>query len=303
MNSDPLVSVIVSTYNAMPYLPEALTSIREQTYRNLEIVVVNDGSSDDSREYLSSVDDDRLIVIDQPNSGCVSGWARAIASSSGPLLARMDSDDISEPRRIEEQVALITSNAHDIVGCWTNVFSDDLGVVYCHRPPRSTAGFRLRLRRENPLVHGSVLMRRDCYLRVGGYRPDSFPAEDLDLWTRMAADGASMSCVPEVLYRHRIHDSSVSSRHSDQQEALLRTHLEAVSRALVVDRSTLRAAAASDATTESSTEDRLNVLRDLVWFSTGRGEPWPRRLEALARAASRDPLRTMSLLRTYARGR
>src|ERR1022692_675656 len=102
-----LITIGIPVFNAMPYLPESLESILRQTHGNFDILVVNDGSTDDSREYLGTVRDRRLRVIDQANQGITAALNRMLVEAKTPWLARHDADDVAYPNRIARTVEFI----------------------------------------------------------------------------------------------------------------------------------------------------------------------------------------------------
>ena len=103
----PLVSVVLPVYNAEEYISEALKSILNQTYDNLEVVVVNDGSTDHSLHVIRSLADKRVKIISRENRGLVASLNEGIDAASGDYIARMDADDISHPERISKQIRLL----------------------------------------------------------------------------------------------------------------------------------------------------------------------------------------------------
>ena len=106
----PDVSVLMTVYNGMPYLAEAVESIRAQTYRRWKMIIVNDGSTDNSGQYLDSLANDRIIVLHQENGGTAVASNNGLKRCDTEFLARMDSDDICSPTRIEKQVAFLRDN-------------------------------------------------------------------------------------------------------------------------------------------------------------------------------------------------
>ena len=222
--------------NGMPFLPAALRSVLEQTFANLDVLVIDDGSTDGTATFLSRVEDSRLRVITTEGRGLVAALNLAIASARGTLVARQDADDLSLPERIATQVAHLTDHRDlALVACVAD-FIDE-----CGRPvttPQTSERLRLqreavlpqRLRELLPLtcciVHGSVMARTDVLIAAEGYRESHGSAEDYDLWLRLLA-GHELAMMPDVLYRHRIHSSQVSERFKHERlRGTLRTKLE-----------------------------------------------------------------------------
>ena len=213
--SAPRVSVLLPVYNAERYLAGAIDGVLGQTYRDFELIVVNDGSTDRSPEMLTAyaAADPRVRIISRPNTGYVPALNEALAAARGPLVARMDADDVSLPTRFERQVAYM--DAHP--GCvlvGTHVEQMDVdGVVI---GPMSDVAFGHEhinadlLVRGWPIVHPTVMMRADAVRRVGGYDPTLCPNEDHDLFLRLAEVGR-VENLPEVLLHYRKHAGSESS--------------------------------------------------------------------------------------------
>jgi GT2 family glycosyltransferase len=205
--------------NGMPFLPAALRSILEQTYSNLDVLVIDDGSTDGTARFLSRVEDSRLRVITTEGRGLVAALNLAIASARGTLIARQDADDVSLPDRIAMQVdCLMARPGVALVACVAD-FIDGSGRAVL--TPQTAERLRLqreavdpqRLRELLPLtcciVHGSVMARPNVLRAANGYRESHGAAEDYDLWLRLLR-GHELVMLPQALYRHRIHDRQVS---------------------------------------------------------------------------------------------
>lgn len=194
--------------NALPYLDEAVRSILSQSYADFEFVIYDDGSTDGSRERLQywAAQDDRIrLILGTGPSGPVSSSNAVIAEAKGALIARMDADDISEPRRLEEQVQVMASDPDAVAVGALALTIDGRGSIV--RPADLAAV--LRPSQVAPFAHSTLLMRRASFERVGGYRPQAEKWEDLDLLDRLRVLG-KVSIVLQQLGRVRL--SSVSSR-------------------------------------------------------------------------------------------
>ena len=210
MTRKPLVTVVSSYYNRRDFVTESVRSLLEQTYENLEIIIVDDGSSDDTTEMLRALGSDpRLKIISQENKGLVKTFIDVIREAQGELIAIHGSGDISFPTRIEKQVALLT--AHDdigVVGCHVEQTDYVRGTSYTLR--RDLHGdIRALLKRQNVYTHGEVMFKKDVYERAGGYREFFKYAQDYDLWLRMS-EHTGFSVVKEVLYRRYFLPDGVS---------------------------------------------------------------------------------------------
>jgi glycosyltransferase involved in cell wall biosynthesis len=157
--ANPLVSVILPVYNAETYIAEAIESILTQSYKNLELILINDGSTDRSLDIMQSYADIRIQIISRENRGLVASLNEGIMKAKGKYIARMDADDISLPKRFEEQVAFL--EMHPEVGlCGTAVmmFGNKIkGKIW--RLPQSDNRIKSELLFSSALAHPTLMMR------------------------------------------------------------------------------------------------------------------------------------------------
>ena len=207
-------------WNGEKYLTEAVDSILHQTFRDLEFIIVDDGSTDATPEILKSCSDPRLQVHCLPHAGIVVALNFGVARARGEWIARQDADDISLPRRLEAQWQALKNHPQAVLS-HTDV--EQIGEA-CHsskhaRLPRTRAFTALRLCYQCPIVHSTVLFKKETALAVGGYLPDERHAEDFSLWGRMLEQG-EFAGLPEKLVKLRIHSMSVSQQNLEVQLAL-----------------------------------------------------------------------------------
>ena len=214
-----LISVLMPVRNGEAYLAEAVESVLAQTHRELELLVVDDGSDDETPSILASCRDPRLQVVRQEPAGLVPALRRALAEARGDVLARMDADDVSLPERLERQLrALGADERLAVVGCAIETIDDTGRVTGSWALPADDAALRRRLLLRNPFTHGAVLIRRPAVESVGGYQAGYGANEDYDLWRRIARDWR-LGAVPEVLYRYRVHPAAVTKTHVEERVA------------------------------------------------------------------------------------
>lgn len=213
MGIEPLVTVGLPVYNAMPYLPEAMESLLAQTASSFEILVIVDGATDGSLAYLRTIRDRRLRIIEQANLGVTQTLNRILRECRTPWLVRQDADDVSHPTRIEQLLAAIGRHP-------------DAGMFYslANYHPRDRAVGRFRSSRGSPLelrhivrsgyllaiCHPTVALHVHRTLALGGYRL-GLHNEDADLWWRMALKH-DIHFIPEELVGFRQNGLSVSAR-------------------------------------------------------------------------------------------
>lgn len=185
----PALSILVPAYNAERFVRSAMESISRQTFGDFEVIIVNDGSTDGTLNVLRrhADSDGRFKIISRANQGLTRSLNEALAASQGDIIGRMDADDIALPTRLASQMrfladhpkvvaagtaALITDpGGLPIVKAFTYTSHDDIDRVHLEKATSAIA-------------HPSAVVRRSALDRVGGYRPELEPAEDLDLWLR-----------------------------------------------------------------------------------------------------------------------
>ncbi len=271
--ASPLVTVLLPVKDGMPFLPDALKSIRQQTFRDFELLVIDDGSTDGTAAYLASVKDPRLRVIrNEVSQGVALSLNRGMELARSPLIARQDADDASLPERLARQVEFMRSHPECFVvgtqGRMLDAAGLDIGPYWLR--PIGEREIREDILRACPFIHGSVMMRRDAVLAAGGYRPKVRRAEDYDLWLRLAARG-TLANLPDVLYHHRIHDAQVGA--AFRQDAMADTWL---CQALNWERTCMGDGDSLNALTDA----QLAALKDrrAVWRPRGG---WRRRVRVL----------------------
>lgn len=203
----PCISVLVPVHNAQSTLDQALGSIAAQSYPEWEMLVVDDGSTDDSLRLLRAWErrDRRIRLISLPaRQGIVEALNHALSEARGEFVARMDADDVSLPRRFERQLEFMTSRAVDAVGCRVRYFPDDLVQEGARRYEGwlnqlcGPVQHSLALFVECPLAHPTLMIRTEALRRLGGYVDRGWP-EDYDLLLRLWAAGGRVDKVPEEL--------------------------------------------------------------------------------------------------------
>jgi glycosyltransferase involved in cell wall biosynthesis len=214
----PRVSILLPCRDAAAYLPDTIASIQAQSYRDFEIVAVDDGSTDATRVLLEAwaLRDDRVRVLAQPAEGIVPALQRAVSAARGDILVRMDADDVAYSTRIAKQVELLDEHP-EIGACGTLVRYFPRGVVQGgaqrYEMWLNAAVEHDEIVREifveNPIAHPTMAIRRKVLDKVGGYQDNGWP-EDYDLVFRLWINGVAMAKVPEVLLRWRERQDRVS---------------------------------------------------------------------------------------------
>jgi glycosyltransferase involved in cell wall biosynthesis len=214
--SEPSVSVVLPVRDGERFLGEAMESVLGQTLADLELIVVDDGSSDGSLDLAREFGDERVRVLRQDRLGLVEALNRGLREARAQYVARMDADDVSETARFERQVELLERSPRAaMAGSWCTVVDTEGRELRQEVLPCRHDDLVRRLLLRNPFQHGSVMLRRDAVERVGGYRPDYGPNEDYDLWRRLAR-AFELASVPAALYRYRLHPQAVTRTDPDR---------------------------------------------------------------------------------------
>ncbi len=217
---DPLISVVMSVRNAARSLPATLESLRRQTLKDLEIIIVDDGSTDQTWELLSHVDMPRLrLHRNTRNRGQTASLNLALEMAGGHYVARHDADDISDELRFEKQVRFLDDHPAAVLAGSQVDWVDGAGALVRHfEYPREDSEIRERLRTRNSFGHGAVMVRRVALTAVGGYRETFRLAQDYDLWLRLAEHGM-LANLPDTLYTMRFSVKMASVARNSEQAA------------------------------------------------------------------------------------
>ncbi len=218
MNTQPLITVLMPVYNAASFLREAIDSVLQQTYRNFEFLIINDGSSDESEGIILSYKDERIrYVKNESNLKLIATLNKGLELAKGKYIARMDADDICLQSRLEKQVALMEEYpAIGVCGTCAETFGSKKVAM---RYDVGDEHIRVKMLYRCNLLHPSVIMRKAVIDHFGlRYNPEFIHAEDYDLFYRIGKV-AKYANIPEVLMLYRDHAESVSRLNKPLQRA------------------------------------------------------------------------------------
>jgi len=237
MNTCPEVSVVMSVYNGAAHLTATMDSILSQEGVEFEFIVVNDGSSDKTRQILSDYAerDSRVHIIHQDNTGLTRALIRGCNAARGEFIARQDAGDISLPGRLKSQVAVLRDWEDCVfVSCWTDVVGPKGEFLYTSRgtgrasspinilSPQAKLGVV-----DGPSHHSSVMFRAKEYVLCGGYRPEFYFGQDWDLWYRLSSLG-TFCMLQKPLCICSITVGSISTSQRPKQERFARLSRKAL---------------------------------------------------------------------------
>lgn len=224
---NPKVTVLMPVYNAEKYISEAIQSILNQTFRDFEFLIINDGSTDSSVEIIESFKDERIrLVHNEKNMNLVPTLNRGLELAQGEYVARMDADDISYPTRLEKQVEYMDKNPEiGICGTWIEFFDAGKGI---QKYPVEHELIKASILFFNPMAHPTVMMRK-AILNENNLRYSRNLSEDYDLWGR-ASFLVKLHNLPEVLLNYRISKGSYTQTYSSKSGPV---HIEMIKERLL----------------------------------------------------------------------
>jgi glycosyltransferase involved in cell wall biosynthesis len=182
----PQISVLMSAYNDEFFIKDAVQSILDQTFEDFEFIIINDGSTDGTTEYLNSLTDPRLKIIHQANCGLTQSLQKGLKLAKGQYIARLDSDDIAEATRLQKQYEYMEINNNvGFVGCGYRLFNKPGVHDKKYLPPYNNEELKWTLLFKNVIPHTCAFMRSRILAKIGGYDVTVSYAQDYELYTRL----------------------------------------------------------------------------------------------------------------------
>lgn len=220
MNQSTLISVVIPVYNAAQYLNECIDSILVQTYQNFEIILVDDGSTDNSVEIIKSYTDERVCLICNTHN-YIQSLNIGMTKAKGKYIARMDSDDIMMPNRLELQYNYMEDHPEiDVCGGAAQCFGNSTKLITLAEYHTEIICNLIIL---NPMIHPTTMMKRNIVLffpKVKGiyqcYKTDYQYAEDYKLWTDLAIKDCVFANISDILLKYRTSENQVTNRNYDE---------------------------------------------------------------------------------------
>jgi glycosyltransferase involved in cell wall biosynthesis len=205
---DIKISVLMPCYNAANYITDAIKSVLGQTFRDFELVIVNDGSTDNTVELITQFDDERIVLIRQERQGVAAALNHGLKHARADYIARFDADDICLPDRLEKQYHFMMSNRdYIIVGSAADYIDDSGNYIFTHFPQVKSHPEILELDyRICPFIHASVMYKKETVANIG-YDVNAHSFEDHLLWLKLKNKG-KMHNMAEPLLRVRLNPGS-----------------------------------------------------------------------------------------------
>jgi glycosyltransferase involved in cell wall biosynthesis len=304
----PAVSVVMSVHNGAAHLSASVESILSQQGVDLELVIVDDGSTDNTGAILRNyaAQDRRVRLLEQRHAGLTAALVRGCADAGGQYVARQDVGDVSLPGRLfAQKAALDHDEGVSFVSCWTEFVGPGGEFLFQGTGTgKASAAVRILSRDEvtgaidGPSCHPSVMFRKDAYRAAGGYRKEFYFGQDWDLWYRLAEVG-KFQMIGRTLYRAAITPGSISGRHRGAQERLATLARSALLRRLDggSDKDILKEAASVRPTLNQATDRQAEAAWLYFIGECLRRNRNPRARSYLWQAARKNPLALKSWFR------
>ena len=209
----PKVSVIIPTYNRERFITETIDSVLAQTYRDFEVIVVDDGSTDNTQAVLAQYAD-RITTIYQENKRQPAARNTGLRAAHGEYILLLDSDDLIPPEKLAVQVAFLDTHLEFglVYSGWQNINEDGTCILGEMRMNKQGYVLKDLLRRQLYFTPGAALVRRDCFAQVGGFDESLSCGDDTDMWLRIARNGCAFGYIDQLLLIHRIHEDGVYAK-------------------------------------------------------------------------------------------
>ena len=208
----PQVSIVITAYNLMAYLPETIANVLQQTFTDFEVIVVNDGSTDNTAQWVSQIEDSRMRLISQSNMGLSGACNTGVKNATGEYITFLDADDLWEPTKLAQQVEILDNYPEvSIVSTWVTYINETGESTGRIVKPTAEGYIWQQMIEVNQIECGSVIMlRRSCFDRVGLFDTNlKSYVQDWDMWLRLALH-YQFKLIPQPLVYYRQRPSSSS---------------------------------------------------------------------------------------------
>ncbi|HMS32699.1 MAG TPA: glycosyltransferase [Ignavibacteria bacterium] len=208
------VTVLMAAYNDSKYIGNAIRSILNQTFRNFEFLIIDDGSTDGTENVIKSFSDKRINYKKISHRGLAAALNYGLSISSCEWIARIDADDLNSKERLEKQLNFLNENKKtDVLSGWSVYFNEENEILFQLKTPVTDKKIKEFLNLHNPVNHSSVMFNREKILREGGYNEKFGTYEDFELWFRLK-DKLHFRILPETLVYTRLRKNSMTGKGS-----------------------------------------------------------------------------------------
>jgi len=208
---EPKITVLMPAYNAGKYIGEAIASVLAQTFTDFELMIVNDGSTDDTLEAIGAFADERIVVIHQSNQGVAAALNKGLKYARAAYIARFDADDICYPQRLQTQYDFMLANpAYSIVGSEADYIDTHGEFLFTHQLAAYSSDQITALPFDVcPMIHSCVMYKKEAVVAAGGYNEHAYTFEDHFLWAGMLMTQKACN-LPQALIKVRLNPESVT---------------------------------------------------------------------------------------------
>lgn len=209
--NNPKVTVLMPAYNAAKYIGEAIASVLKQTFTDFELLIINDGSTDETANIVRSFDDPRIVLVTQNNKGVAAALNLGLTYARAPYIARFDADDVCYPNRLKIQYDFITAYPqYSVVGSAVDYADADGDYIFTHHPEGHLNEEIQQIKHAIcPFIHSSVIYKKDVIVNNGGYNEYAYTYEDHFLWVNILKNEKACN-LSQSLIKVRLNPESVS---------------------------------------------------------------------------------------------
>ena len=223
MTNDPVITVLMSCYNAEKWLDEAIQSVLNQTFKDLEFIIVDDGSKDNTLDIIKmhAARDGRIVILSKQHTGQQDSRNEGIRTAKGEWIAILDADDIFEPIKLEKQITAAVKNKNLVfIGTGCTIIDESGRKLKTYGYPASNVALQRNLRTARKFPpHSSAMFKRSVFQKLGGYRKRISRAEDADLWLRLSEVG-QLTCLKGSYVQIKRHPGQISHDENGMRQQL-----------------------------------------------------------------------------------
>jgi glycosyltransferase involved in cell wall biosynthesis len=213
------ITVLLPAYNSEKYLAIAIKSILNQTFENFELLIVDDGSTDQTEKIIKTFIDKRIRYVKKNHEGLAATLNYGLKIARYDWIARMDADDICHPQRFDKQISIL-DRPENVISCSWSAYFNDRGIRFTIKTPTNDAELKKKLALHSYINHASVIYNRKFILSKGGYNTNINIYEDYELWLRIRND-IVIEVVPEYLFFVRITPQSLSRKDFAEKKGII----------------------------------------------------------------------------------
>ncbi len=216
MIKNPITSIILPAHNASQYIGNAIDSVLSQEYQNFELILIDDGSTDQTLAIMENYKkcDNRVRVLTRENKGLIYSLNEGVSLGRGEWIVRMDADDIFMPQRLTQQLNWLENTKSVVCGGWVKTFGRTLPKTRCYFT--GNEAIKLQLLFNSCFAHPTVVARKSIFKNFP-YSDNAEYGEDYDLWARLAAANTVMTNYPGVVLKYRIHANQITNKKAREQ--------------------------------------------------------------------------------------